>query len=193
MIGWAMTNTTKIVAPLWGAEKMLGTNPLAIAFPGLEEPPIVLTWRRRPSLRESRNGHADQQAVPDGWVVDKEGRPTTDPRAMMTAAPMLPLGADREHGGHKGYGLAAMVDILLCVLERCQLGSVYAAIYARHAAPAQRRSRDRPLLRRDANRRVHRQREFKHQIDDWSQLFREPNPLPTNRPSDPGDPEREAD
>jgi LDH2 family malate/lactate/ureidoglycolate dehydrogenase len=38
LIGWAMTNTTKLVAPLWGAERMLGTNPIAIAFPGKEEP-----------------------------------------------------------------------------------------------------------------------------------------------------------
>src|SRR5258706_6304978 len=42
LIGWAMTNTTKLVAPLWGAERMLGTNPIAIAFPGLKEPPIVI-------------------------------------------------------------------------------------------------------------------------------------------------------
>src|SRR5437016_4232748 len=42
LIGWAMTNTTKLVAPLWGAERMLGTNPIAIAFPGYKEPPIVI-------------------------------------------------------------------------------------------------------------------------------------------------------
>src|SRR6202047_4993501 len=42
LIGWAMTNSTKMVAPLWGAERMLGTNPIAIGFPGKEEPPIVV-------------------------------------------------------------------------------------------------------------------------------------------------------
>ena len=42
LIGWAMTNSTKLVAPLWGAERMLGTNPIAIAFPGYKEPPIVI-------------------------------------------------------------------------------------------------------------------------------------------------------
>ena len=42
LIGWAMTNSSKLVAPLWGAERMLGTNPIAIAFPGLLEPPIVI-------------------------------------------------------------------------------------------------------------------------------------------------------
>src|SRR5690348_5517929 len=42
LIGWAMTNSTKLVAPLWGSERMLGTNPIAIAFPGKGEPPIVI-------------------------------------------------------------------------------------------------------------------------------------------------------
>ena len=42
MIGWAMTNSSSLVAPLWGAQRMLGTNPIAIAFPGKEEPPIVI-------------------------------------------------------------------------------------------------------------------------------------------------------
>src|SRR6266436_4963338 len=42
LIGWAMTNSTKLVVPLWGAERMLGTNPIAIGFPGKEEPPIVI-------------------------------------------------------------------------------------------------------------------------------------------------------
>ena len=48
LVGWSMTNTTKIVAPLWGAERMLGTNPIAIAFPGKTEPPIVIAWRPPP-------------------------------------------------------------------------------------------------------------------------------------------------
>lgn len=42
LIGWAMTNSTKLVSPLWGAQRMLGTNPIAIAFPGYKEPPIVI-------------------------------------------------------------------------------------------------------------------------------------------------------
>ena len=42
LIGWSMTNTTPLVAPLFGAEPMLGTNPLAIGFPGADEPPIVI-------------------------------------------------------------------------------------------------------------------------------------------------------
>jgi len=42
LIGWAMTNSTRFVAPLWGAQRMLGTNPIAVAFPGRDEPPVVI-------------------------------------------------------------------------------------------------------------------------------------------------------
>src|SRR6266705_976482 len=42
LIGWAMTNSSKMVAPLWGAERMLGTNPIAVSFPGKEDPPTVI-------------------------------------------------------------------------------------------------------------------------------------------------------
>jgi LDH2 family malate/lactate/ureidoglycolate dehydrogenase len=54
LIGWAMTNSTKLVAPLWGGERMLGTNPIAIAFPGKSEPPIVIDmskWRNEKTRR----------------------------------------------------------------------------------------------------------------------------------------------
>src|SRR4051812_44193794 len=44
LIGWAMTNSTALVAPLWGAERMLGTNPIAVAFPAAEEPPVVIDF-----------------------------------------------------------------------------------------------------------------------------------------------------
>jgi len=64
LIGWAMTNSTSIVAPLWGMERMLGTNPIAVAFPGKEEPPIVIdmaTLRRR--VRKNRNGPPQRRAI----------------------------------------------------------------------------------------------------------------------------------
>ena len=55
LIGWSMTNTTRIVAPLWGAERMLGTNPIAIAFPAGEEPPVVIdSAHNRDSARRLR-------------------------------------------------------------------------------------------------------------------------------------------
>src|SRR5215813_8221983 len=113
LIGWAMTNSTKLVAPLWGAERMLGTNPIAIAFPGHEEPPIVIDMATSAvAYGKIEIALRKKQPVPKGWIVDKEGRNTTSPDELIDSGAMLPLDSEREHGGHKGYALAMMVDIL---------------------------------------------------------------------------------
>src|SRR6478752_247186 len=76
MIGWAMTNATKLVAPLWSADRMLGTNPIAIAM-------------------------RKQHMIPLGWAADASGAVTNDPQALIEGGALQPLGGDREHGGHK--------------------------------------------------------------------------------------------
>src|SRR5438552_6935906 len=124
MIGWAMTNSSKGVAPLWGGERMLGTNPIAIGFPAGAEPPIVLDMatctvaygKIEMALREGA-------PIPLGWAIDRDGYPTTDPRAMIEGGALVPLGSDREHGGHKGYGLALAVDVLSAVLPGAKWGT----------------------------------------------------------------------
>jgi LDH2 family malate/lactate/ureidoglycolate dehydrogenase len=123
LIGWAMTNSTKLVAPLWGAERMLGTNPIAIGFPGKEEPPIVIDMATSAAAYGKieiacRRG----EPIPEGWAVDGEGRDTTDPHNMVEGGALLPLGSDRDRGGHKGYGLAIMVDVLCGVLSGANWG-----------------------------------------------------------------------
>ena len=123
MIGWAMTNSTKLVAPLWSAERMLGTNPIAIAFPGKDEPPIVIDMATSATAYgKIEIAMRKQQPIPDGWAIDSSGATTNDPRGMIEGGALQPLGGDREHGGHKGYGLAAMVDILSCVLSGANWG-----------------------------------------------------------------------
>src|SRR5437867_7346776 len=123
LIGWAMTNSTKLVAPLWGAERMLGTNPIAIAFPGKEEPSIVIDLATSAAAYgKIEIARRRGELIPEGWAVDSEGRDTTDPHAMINGGALLPLGSDRERGGHKGYGLAIMVDILCGVLSGANWG-----------------------------------------------------------------------
>src|ERR1700756_4676806 len=113
LIGWAMTNSTKLVAPLWGAERMLGTNPIAIAFPGYKEPPIVIDMATSAvAYGKIEIALRKKDQVPKGWLIDKEGHDTTNPQDMIDGGAQLPLGSEREMGGHKGYGLASMVDIL---------------------------------------------------------------------------------
>ena len=81
LIGWAMTNSSKLVAPLWGAERMLGTNPIAIAFPGLDEPPIVIDMATSATAYgKIEIAHRKGQPLAAGWAVDRAGAVTLDPR-----------------------------------------------------------------------------------------------------------------
>src|SRR5260370_17675018 len=118
LIGWAMTNSTKLVAPLWGAERMLGTNPIAIGFPGKEEPPIVIDMATSAAAYgKIEIARRLGERIPEGWAVDSKGRATTDPNEMVNGGALLPLGSDRERGGPKSYGPALMVALLFCLLS----------------------------------------------------------------------------
>jgi L-2-hydroxycarboxylate dehydrogenase (NAD+) len=196
LIGWAMTNSTKLVAPLWGAERMLGTNPIAIGFPGKEEPPIVLDMATSAAAYgKIEIARRRGEPVPEGWAVDSEGRATTNPNDMVAGGALLPLGSDRERGGHKGYGLAIMVDLLCGVLSGANWGPFTPPFALRQEIP--KRSVGRGIghffgamqidgfIDRDS---------FKRQIDDYIRVFRATKPAPgTNGPLIPGDPEREME
>ena len=196
LIGWSMTNTTKFVAPLWGAERMLGTNPIAIAFPGLEEPPIVIDMATSAvAYGKIEIAQRARKPIPLGWAVDRNGAPTTDPNAMIDGGAQLPLGSDRERGGHKGYGLALMVDVLSAVLSGANWGPFTPPFALQQEMPA--RSVGKGIghffgaLRIDA---FIEKDEFKRQIDDFIRTLRKTRPAPgTAGPLIPGDPEREAE
>ena len=196
MIGWSMTNSTSIVAPLFGAGRRLGTNPIAIAFPGKEEPPIVIDMatsavafgKIEMALRAGKD-------IPEGWAIDREGRATTDPQGMIEGGAMLPLGSDRERGGHKGYCLGVMVDVLSAVLSGANWGPFAPPFALRQEIPS--RSVGKGIghffgaMRIDAFRDPD---EFKTQIDDLVRTLRATRPAPgTQGPLIPGDPEREAE
>lgn len=196
LIGWAMTNTTKLVTPLWGAERMLGTNPIAIAFPGLAEPPIVIDMATTAAAYgKIEIARRAGKPIPAGWAIDRDGAPTTDPNAMIDGGAMLPLGSDRERGGHKGYGLAVMVDVLSAVLSGANWGPFVPPFALRQEIPT--RSVGKGIghffgaLRIDA---FIDKDEFKRQIDELVRTLRKARPAPgTNGPLVPGDPEREAE
>jgi L-2-hydroxycarboxylate dehydrogenase (NAD+) len=196
LIGWAMTNTTKLVAPLWGAERMLGTNPIAIAFPGKNEPPIVIDMATSATaygkIEIARRRH---EAIPEGWAIDREGRGTTNPDEMIGGGAMLPLGSERVRGGHKGYALAMMVDILSCVLSGANWGPFAPPFALRQEIP--KRSVGKGIGHFFGAMRIDgfiEAEEFKRQIDEYIREFRATRPAPgTNGPLIPGDPEREAE
>ena len=196
LIGWAMTNSTKLVAPLWGAERMLGTNPIAIAFPGSEEPPIVIDMATSATAYGKieialRAG----QPIPEGWAIDNEGQAATRPQQMIDGGALVPLGGTRDKGGHKGFCLAALVDILSCVLSGANWGPFAPPFALRQEIPS--RSVGKGIghflgaLRIDG---FIDPDAFRRQIDEWVRTFRATKPAPgTPGVVIPGDPERLAE
>ncbi len=196
LIGWAMTNSTSLVAPLWGAERMLGTNPIAIAFPGKHEPPIVIDMATSAvAYGKIEIARRNGDAIPLGWGIDSRGRPTTNPDDTVEGGALLPLGSDRERGGHKGYALAMMVDILSGVLSGANWGPFAPPFALRQETP--QRSVGKGIGHFFGAMRIDGfidSDSFKTQVDDYIRVFRATKPAPgTNGPLIPGDPEREAE
>jgi LDH2 family malate/lactate/ureidoglycolate dehydrogenase len=195
-IGWSMTNSTKLVAPLWGAERMLGTNPISIAFPGKEEPPIVIDMATcSAAYGKVEIAIRKGEPVPEGWVADRDGRPSTNPHDMVNGGAILPLGSDRARGGHKGYCLAVMVDVLCCVLSGANWGPFAPPFALRQEIPS--RSVGKGIGHFFGAMRIDAfidPDEFKRQIDDYVRTFRATRAAPGTRgPLIPGDPEREQE
>jgi len=115
MVGFTCTGATADVAP-WGSyERYLGTNPFSISVPtldGIMNLDMATSVQAKGKLRVLK---ARGEKVPEGWCLDKDGNPTTDPDAAI-AGTMLPM------GGPKGYGMAAFIDILGGVLSGSLFG-----------------------------------------------------------------------
>jgi LDH2 family malate/lactate/ureidoglycolate dehydrogenase len=106
MIGIAMTNASALVAPTFSTQRMLGTNPIAVAIPAGKEQPFVADF----ATTTAANGKLEilqrkNQPTPMGWVQTKAGQPSTNANELKEGGALLPLGGDREHGSHKGYML----------------------------------------------------------------------------------------
>jgi len=195
-IGWSMTNTTKLVAPLWGGERMLGTNPIAIAFPGNKYPPIVIDFATSAcAYGKVEMAKRRGEPVPKGWVLDAAGKYTQNPQEMIDGGALLPLGSFRDMGGHKGYCLATLVDILCCCLSGANWGPWAPPFALRQEIPS--RSVGKGIGHFFGAMKIEAfidPDEFKSQIDDWIETFRNTKPQPDSPGVViPGDPEREAE
>ncbi len=135
LIGVSMTNAAPLVVPTFGRTSVLGTNPISLTAPAMQEKAFVLDMATSTVPRGkvevfNRLG----KPIPHGWAVDETGRSSTDPARVLNALAkrlgggLLPLGGEGEDlGGHKGYGLALMVDVLCGVLSGAATGlQVYA-------------------------------------------------------------------
>src|SRR5580692_3702301 len=172
------------------------SNRIAMAFPGKEEPHIVIDMATcGAAYGKIEMARRKGEAIPVGWGIDNQGRNTTNPDDPVNGGCLLPLGSDRERGGHKGYGLAVMVDVLCGVLSGANWGPFAPPFALRQEIPARSvgkgighffgAMRIDGFIDADA---------FKRQIDDYVRVFRATKPAPgTSGPLIPGDPEREAE
>ena len=124
LIGFVTSSTSVAgVIPTHGANPLLGTNPIAFAAPGATQGPFLLDMSTSTVAVNKVKVYAlNDKPLPAGWVVDGRGRTVLDSAqalAMCHAQKeggLMPLGGETERGGHKGYGLAVMVQILSSAL-----------------------------------------------------------------------------
>jgi L-2-hydroxycarboxylate dehydrogenase (NAD+) len=196
MIGISLTNASPLVAPTFSKERLLGTNPIAVAIPAKDQPPFVADM----ATTTAANGKLEilqrkNQDTPMGWVQDKDGQETTSANGVKDGGALLPLGGDREHGSHKGYALGAIVDIFSAVLSGANYGP-WVPPFVAFLEPDPN-----PVgagighffgaMRVDAFRPAD---EFKAHMDNWISRFRAAKPTPGNeKVLIPGDPERELE
>ncbi len=196
MTGIAMTNASALVAPTFSVERMLGTNPIAVAIPAGDQPPFIADF----ATTTAANGKLEilqrkNEPAPYGWVLDKEGKDSDDANELKKGGLLLPLGSDREHGSHKGYALGSIVDIFSAVLSGASYGPWAPPFPAYVPMPE-----DMPgkglghffgAMRVDAFRPAE---EFKQHMDQWIVRFRNAKPAPGHdKVLIPGDPEREME
>ncbi len=124
MIGITGTNARPSIAPTFGVENMLGTNPLTIGFPTDEEFPFVLDCATSVTQRGKIETYARLgKALPPGWVIGSDGKTKTDAPQVLKdlvkgTAALAPLGGiGEETAGYKGYGYATAVEVLSAALQ----------------------------------------------------------------------------
>jgi LDH2 family malate/lactate/ureidoglycolate dehydrogenase len=116
--------------PPWGGlDMLLSTNPIAAAIPAAEEPPIVLDMATTVAAYGKVKAKAQRgELMPEGWMIDREGKPLTDPKRANEGV-LLPI------GGYKGYGLALVVGLIAGTLNRAAMGKDVIDFNADAASP----------------------------------------------------------
>ena len=192
MIGISMTNASPLVSPTFSLDRLLGTNPIAVAVPADKQPPFVADF----ATTTAANGkleilQREGKEAPEGWIQDAKGAVSTNPHELKDGGALLPLGGDRDHGSHKGYCLGSVVDIFSAVLSGANYGPWVPPFVAFLPLPED------PVgkgighffgaMRIDAFRPAD---EFKAHMDNWITTFRNSRSIEGEKVLIPGDPER---
>lgn len=192
MIGISMTNASPLVAPTYSVERLLGTNPIAVAIPAGKQPPFVADF----ATTTAANGKLEilqrkGEEAPVGWIQDAQGESSINPHELKSGGALLPLGGDRERGSHKGYCLGSIVDIFSAVFSGANYGPWVPPFVSFLPLP------ENPVgegighffgaMRADAFRPVE---EFKSHMDNWITRFRDAKAVEGEQVLIPGDPER---
>ncbi|MEM3581037.1 MAG: Ldh family oxidoreductase [Candidatus Bathyarchaeia archaeon] len=125
MIGMVMTNSEALVAYTHSVGRNIGTNPIAVGFPTRKPPPVLFDAATSVVPIGKIEVYAKEgKKIPLGWATSSEGRLLDDPREVLARkGALLPLGGfGEEFGGHKGAGLALVVDLLCGVLTGASYG-----------------------------------------------------------------------
>jgi len=196
MIGIAMTNASATVAPTYSKEKLLGTNPIAVAIPAGKEQPFVADF----ATTTAANGKLEMlqrknEDAPGGWVQTKDGTPSTDANELKIGGALLPLGGDKEHGSHKGYMLGSIVDVFSGILSGANFGPWVPPFPAYLPMPlnlpGQGIGHFFGAMRIDAFRTTEA---FKADMDQWIHRFKTATPVDGfNSVIIPGEPERQME
>lgn len=106
LVGMAFVSSLSYVAPAGGIKPLYGTNPMAFGWPRENGEAVIFDQASSASARGEIQIHQrDGKPLPDGWAIDSEGKPTTDPAAALA-------GAQLPFGGYKGAAIAMMVELL---------------------------------------------------------------------------------
>lgn len=124
LLGIGFTNAPASIAPSGGSKPVVGTNPISIAAPGPDGTPALLIDQSASTIAKSEvMKHAREgRPIPEGWALDADGNPTTDPAAGLK-------GSMAPSGGYKGVGIALIVELMAAAMSGATLG-IHASPFA---------------------------------------------------------------
>ncbi len=124
-ICFTMSNSPSQMAAVGGCDKILGTNPFAVAIPAKKNSPIIMDMATSVVAKSKINEYVEKGLpIPEGWALDKDGNPTTDAQTALNGL-MLPM------SGFKGYGISMAIDVIAGLVS----GAAYLGKVGRFYSP----------------------------------------------------------